>query len=258
METKHVVSLEDMVFAGRNKDYGAYVLRKNYKKHVTAALVISMVLLAGAVAYPLISSYMSKGRSVSEAVSVETEIYSTSKEEVPPPPPPPPPPAAQMAEKLRFVVPKVVDDTLETTLATQDELSTKPNVEVPVINEEIKVEDKNDQVIEIPAPKKEIFTVVEEQPSFPGGEEARMKFFLENMKYPEEAMETGIQGTVFLTFVVEDDGSITDVKILRGIGGGCDAEAIRVVQAMPKWIPGKQRGIPVRVQFNLPIKFTLQ
>ena len=78
------------------------------------------------------------------------------------------------------------------------------------------------------------------------------------MKYPEEAKEIGIQGKVYVTFVVEVDGSITDVKVLRGIGSGCDDEAVRVVKSMPKWVPGKQRGVPVRVQFNLPINFKLQ
>jgi TonB family protein len=105
---------------------------------------------------------------------------------------------------------------------------------------------------------KEIFTVVEEQPGFPGGDEARIKFLQSNLKYPEEAKELGIQGEVYMTFVVETDGSLTDIKVLRGIGGGCDEEAIRIIKNMPKWIPGKQRGVPIRVQFNLPINFRLQ
>jgi len=103
----------------------------------------------------------------------------------------------------------------------------------------------------------ENFTVVEEQPVFPGGDEARIKFLQSNIKYPEEAKELGIQGKVYITFVVETDGSLTDIKVLRGIGGGCDEETIRVIKKMPKWIPGKQRGIPVRVQFNLPVNFNL-
>lgn len=101
------------------------------------------------------------------------------------------------------------------------------------------------------------FIVVEDNPEFPGGESARIKFLLDNINYPQVAREAGIQGTVYLTFVIEKNGSITDVRILRGVGGGCDEEAIRVVNSMPKWNPGKQRGKPVRVQFNMPIKFTL-
>jgi len=101
------------------------------------------------------------------------------------------------------------------------------------------------------------FTVVEEPPSYPGGEEARISYLQQNIKYPEEAKELGIQGKIFMTFFVEVDGTITDVRVLRGIGGGCDEEAIRVIKSMPKWNPGKQKGISVRVLFNLPIKFTL-
>ena len=104
----------------------------------------------------------------------------------------------------------------------------------------------------------EIFTIVEEQPSFPGGEAALMEYLAKNISYPPMAKESGIQGTVFVTFVVEPNGSVTNVKILRGIGGGCDEEASRVVKNMPGWKAGKQRGKPVRVQFNLPIKFVLQ
>jgi TonB family protein len=102
------------------------------------------------------------------------------------------------------------------------------------------------------------YIIVQEQPSFPGGDEARIKYISENIKYPEEAREKGIQGTVFVTFVVEPDGSITGVKLLRGIGGGCDEEALKLIENMPKWIPGKQRGQAVRVQFNMPIRFVLE
>ena len=94
-------------------------------------------------------------------------------------------------------------------------------------------------------------------PSFPGGDESRIKFLQENIKYPQMAKESGIQGTVYVTFVVEGSGKVADVKVLRGIGGGCDEEAVRVVKMMPHWNPGKQSGKSVRVQFNMPIKFTL-
>jgi TonB family protein len=94
-------------------------------------------------------------------------------------------------------------------------------------------------------------------PSYPGGYEALVKFILENVQYPAEAKKNNIQGTVFVSFIVETDGSVTHVKVLRGIGGGCDEEGARVVSIMPKWVPGKEQGKVVRVQFNLPIKFAL-
>src|SRR5690606_3495964 len=98
----------------------------------------------------------------------------------------------------------------------------------------------------------------EEMPGFPGGEEALFKFLGDNIKFPAMAKDAGITGTVYITFVVKEDGSVQDVRVLRGIGGGCDEEAVRVVKAMPKWNPGKQRGKAVRVQYNLPIIFTLR
>ena len=102
-----------------------------------------------------------------------------------------------------------------------------------------------------------IFTVVEIMPSFPGGDETRIHFLQNNIIYPQLAKESGIQGTVYLTFVVDKDGSISDVYILKGIGGGCDEEAVRIVKQMPKWKPAYQNGKPVRVLFHMPIRFTL-
>lgn len=104
----------------------------------------------------------------------------------------------------------------------------------------------------------EVFTVVEKMPSFPGGEAELYKFLGSNIKYPRQAIETNAQGRVFVQFVVEKDGSITGVKVVRGIGSGCDKESVRVVTKMPKWTPGEQRGKPVRVKYTLPIVYTLK
>lgn len=157
-----------------------------------------------------------------------------------PPPPPPPPPAPS-------TVLEIVDDEEEVVEEEVVETEVQENtvVEAPVQREE-EVEEE------------QIFTIVEEQPSFPGGVEEMYKYLGKAVKYPEMAKDAGISGTVYVTFEVDKEGNIKDVKVLRGIGGGCDEEAIRVVKAMPKWKPGKQRGKPVRVQFNLPIKFTLR
>lgn len=104
----------------------------------------------------------------------------------------------------------------------------------------------------------DIFTVVEQMPEFSGGKNALFKFISKNIKYPEEAIKQEISGRVFVTFIVEDDGEITNIELLRGIGGGCDEEAMRVVSIMPKWKSGYQKGVSVRVRFNLPIKFVLK
>jgi len=147
----------------------------------------------------------------------------------------------------------VVDDDVEVedvTIDAEADQNSEIQDYVPSANVNVREEEE--------AAEMQIFSVVEASPEYPGGEAARMKFLQENIKYPQMARESGIQGTVYVTFVVEKDGRVTDVRILRGIGGGCDEEAVRVVQNMPKWIPGKQRQKPVRVQFNMPIKFTLQ
>jgi len=102
-----------------------------------------------------------------------------------------------------------------------------------------------------------IFTTVEEPAKYPGGDEALKKFIHENIKYPREAIKNKISGTVYVQFVVEKDGSISDVKVVRGIGGGCDEEAVRVISKMPNWIPAKQKGIPVRSFYIIPIIFVL-
>ena len=144
---------------------------------------------------------------------------------------------------------EIVDDNVE----TQD-LNINAEVEQnEVIEEYVPVEVEEDEVVE-----QEIFQIVEEMPSFPGGDQKMMEFVAKNIKYPQIARETGVQGKVFVNFVVEPDGSVSNVKILRGIGGGCDEEAMRVVKSMPKWKPGKQRGKPVRVSYNLPVNFRLQ
>lgn len=102
-----------------------------------------------------------------------------------------------------------------------------------------------------------IYTMVEEMPEYPGGDEAMRKFIADHLIYPKSAMDSAISGTVYVTFVVDYTGKVRDVKILRGIGGGCDEEVFRIVQSMPDWKPGKQYGKPVNVQFNLPVKFSL-
>ena len=103
----------------------------------------------------------------------------------------------------------------------------------------------------------EVMTIVEEMPEFPGGPEALYPYIGKNLKYPEQAVEEGIEGVVYLTFVVETDGKISNVNVLRGISGGCSEEAVRVVKGMPNWKPGKQNGKKVRVRYNLPIRFKL-
>lgn len=174
---------------------------------------------------------------------VPEEIIPITEQKVKPPPPPPP---------KQIVKINVVDDQIEVEDDIDINVEADENTEVQEYVAPVKVDEEE------AAEETQIFMVVESMPAFPGGEPALYKYLAENIKYPQMAKESGIQGRVFVTFVVERDGSVTDVRVLRGIGGGCDEEAIRVVKNMPKWTPGKQRGKSVRVQYNLPVKFTLQ
>ncbi|MGE4540443.1 MAG: energy transducer TonB [Bacteroidales bacterium] len=172
---------------------------------------------------------------------IPEEIIPITEQKVKPPPPPPP----KQVTVLQVVEDDVeVEDEIEIDVEVDQE--TEIEVYVPPVMEE-------EEVVEA-----EIFTVVESMPEFPGGPAKMMEYIAKNIKYPAMARESGIQGRVFVNFVVEPDGSVSNVKVLRGIGGGCDEEAVRVVEAMPKWTPGRQRGKAVRVSFNLPVRFTLQ
>lgn len=169
------------------------------------------------------------------------EIVPITEQKVKPPPPPPP---------RQVTVINIVEDDVE----IEDDIEIDADVDMDTEMEEFVPIELSDEEIE----EEEIFQVVESMPTYPGGDLELQRFLNANIEYPVMARESGIQGRVFVTFVVEINGSITDVRIRRGIGGGCDEEALRVVKMMPKWTPGKQRGKPVRVQFNLPVRFVLQ
>ena len=175
---------------------------------------------------------------------------------------------------------EVVIDEEMVEITKQDEQKPQP-MEVPkqttqleIVQDDVEVDDieinaeveQNEVIEEYVAPEvveeevveQEIFKIVEEMPAFPGGEAKLMEYVAKNVKYPQIARETGVQGRVYVNFVVEPDGSVSNVSVLRGIGGGCDEEAVRVVKNMPKWKPGKQRGKAVRVSYMLPVNFKLQ
>ncbi len=174
------------------------------------------------------------------SVELEEEEMIPITQQEPPPPPPPPPPQTTIIEIVED------DEEIEEELEIEDtDIDEDTEIE-PMIMEEEESEEP------------EIFTIVEDMPSFPGGEGELFRYLGENIKYPPMAKDAGITGTVFVTFVVKEDGKVSGSRVLRGIGGGCDEEAIRVVQSMPAWKPGKQRGKAVRVQYNLPIRFVLR
>ena len=158
-------------------------------------------------------------------------------------PPPPPPPIEQP------VIQEIPD---EVEIEEKIEVNFDVDVQEETVIKEV-------VIVDAPVVEKadEIFDVVENAPMFPGGMEAWNSYLFKNLKYPTQARRMGIEGTVYVVFVVNTDGTVQDVELLRGIGGGCDEEALRVVKGAPKWSPGKQRGRPVRVRMRLPIKFKL-
>jgi protein TonB len=146
---------------------------------------------------------------------------------------------------------------VENELEVQEDLLINVEADQSTVVEEYHAEIPVDAEEEETTEEEPIFAIVESMPAFPGGEEARLKYLNDHVNYPTMAREAGIQGRVFVEFVIEKDGSVTNARVVRGIGGGCDEEAVRVVENMPRWIPGKQRNVPVRVRFNMPIRFIL-
>ncbi len=231
----------EIVFENRNKEYGAYALRAAYKKRMMVAMSISITLLLLAVTFPLIAGYINKNKIVNDDKNVSVTLLDAPEKPDAPPPPPPPPPPDVLEQKVKFTAPVVVNDSIEDNGSlNQDFLGGQTNTAPPTEDSIVIIENTDSPVIvEVKPPP---FIVVEEMPNYPGGDDLRIKFISENVVYPVMAKESNIQGTVYVTFVVEADGSITDVKVLRGIGGGCDEEALRVVKMMPKWNAGKQSG----------------
>lgn len=222
--------------------------KANLETHKTTSIMMGIVVGIAVIFFAF--EWSSESKKLDESIIVqdilaEEEIEITSREPAPPPPPPPPPEVE--TPEILDVVAEEVDNTID--IKTEDDASTRQmETYVPPPPPKPKVEEVAD----------EVFVVVEENPEFPGGASAMMKFLSDNIKYPVIAQENGIQGRVITNFVVERDGSITDVQVVRGVDPSLDKEALRVIQSMPKWKPGKQRGSTVRVRFTLPVVFRLQ
>jgi periplasmic protein TonB len=255
-ETTDNRQMVDIVFENRNRDYGAYVLRKGYSKNVLLGLAFTFLVVLVVILQPILSRMFNGGNEIAEAPPRKL-VYSELS--IPPSidkPKPPPINAAlpKLQKAIKFVAPKVVKEEIieETpTIAEikQNEIAAETLDGTDVVFDE--------PVAEVVEDTHEIFTVVEQQPEFSGGYDALANFLRSNMKYPPNARRMQIEGTVHVSFIVSKTGSISDVKILRGIMKECDEEAIRVVQRMPSWKPGMQNGHPVYVRMVMPLKFRL-
>jgi protein TonB len=258
-------SRNDIVFTGRNQEYGAYQIRKNYNR--TVALTVGAVSLACGLLFAakLLFDMKSASDAAKEAVLENVQIDLTpppvDEKEPPPPPPPPPPP---VVETVKFVPPVIKEDAHEDEPPPPQEKLAE--TQVSTVTQEGNGEDAvvvptetNTGPVEEKAP--EIFTIVEQMPEPPGGIKGFYEYVAGNIVYPSMAREAQISGKCHLKFVVELDGSISNVEVLKGVTGcgDCDKEAVRVLKAYPKkWTPGKQNGKAVRVYYNMPIRFEMK
>ncbi|MDD2299968.1 MAG: energy transducer TonB [Fermentimonas sp.] len=222
--------------------------KANLEKHRSTFILIGLVFAVSVLFFAF--EWTSATEKVDEAIIVqdvlaEEEIEITRRDAEPPPPPPPPP--VEETPEIIQVVEEEVESRFEINVE-DDQSQRQAQTYVPPPPPQPKEE----------AVTEEIFVVVEEQPEYPGGNAAMMQFLSNNIRYPVIAQENGIQGRVICNFVVERDGSITDVQVVRGVDPSLDREAVRVIQQMPRWKPGKQRGQAVRVRFTLPVVFRLQ
>jgi protein TonB len=267
-------TLDDIVFEGRNKSYGAFVLRRIYDKHMTRGMVIGILFFLLAVCSPYIARMISGWLPEEKEELVMKEVTLAE----PPPldpkkPPPPEPPKVQpvpIKNQIKFVPPIVKKDEeveVEEVPPTIDSLKEVNIAEVTMKGDPDQGQDLSlleDQLPPAAEPEEvkegpvKPFVRVEQMPEFPDGEAALLKYLAQNIKYPPMARESGIQGMVVIQFVVSPTGELIDFQVMRGIGAGCDEEALRVVKAMPKWKPGKQGGRAVPVIFTLPVRFTLK
>ncbi|HEY0656527.1 MAG TPA: TonB family protein [Chryseosolibacter sp.] len=250
-------SWDDIIFENRNRDYGAYPLRKNYSLNIATGVAITAVAVVFVLLLPSIMRWLATEET---PVSAPKKLVYTELMAPPPIDKPKPPPPQVVLPKLqkviKFVPPRVVKETISEEVPTIEELKVNEVAAVAVDGDTDVVFDEPVEEVVAENPD-EIFTVVEQQPEFAGGYDALAEYLRSNMQYPKMARKMGIEGTVHVSFLVSKTGAISEVKVLRGIMAECDKEAIRVVEKMPAWKPGKQNGHPVHVRLVMPLKFRL-
>lgn len=262
----------DLVFQNRNKSYGAYQLRKQNNETTTKAFAYACILLSSMIILPWVYGQMSRTMPLIEIplppdpVEVNLSRIEEAKPIAPPPVQPPVPrvPLQRIQYTNMVVAPashtnieppnqtELTQSVISTiTAAGADATGTNP-VEIPAVVQ------GGTAIAEVPS-ETAIFAIdaIESYPKFPGGQEAFIKFLQKNLKYPGMAVESGIQGKVILSFIIERSGELSHIKIVRGIGSGCDEEAVRVLSRSPQWEPGIQNNQKVRVAYTLPINFSL-
>jgi protein TonB len=263
-----VADLNDLIFLHKNKEYGAYVLRKNYSRYLTTAVIIAISAFILSISSPMIIAYFTPKTVVAkQKVKIiqytdlaappsidEKEKKIEKVEEV-----------KQLKSTIAFRPPVIRpdDQVKDEYIPTQAELQ-KSEAGAQTVKGDANGVDLSLMEVQAEVPKEEkvekaeVFTYVEEMPTFPGGGDAFLSYVAQKIVYPEIAKRAGVEGRVAVSFVVSPSGAVSNVEVMKGIGAGCDEEAIRVIKSMPKWNPGKQNGRPVNVKVFVPIVFKLQ
>lgn len=265
-------SLNDIVFEGRNKTYGAFELRRIYGRNVTRALIIGAALLALLVFIPAIAK-MLEDRKPKEVLNLKENVLMDAPpldETKPPPPPPPPeapPPPPPKLTTVKFTPPVVKKDeeVKKEEVPDQEELkdktvatvSVKGNTDAPDLSD---LSGEGTKPVEEVVETNKVYTYVEQMPALPGGGGmgAIVSAIQKNVRYPAVDLRNQVEGRVFASFTVDENGDISDVKIVKGLSGTIDAETIRSIKALPKFIPGKQNGRSVKVSFTVPVTYKIQ
>ena len=258
----------DLIFEGRNKEYGAYKMRARAPRRLTFSVILVVVIALVGFSIPKLITMVTP-----EKKEVMTEVTTLSQLEEPEvkqeevqkvQPVAPPPPALKSSIKVTAPVIKKDEEVAdEDEMKSQEELTeskvTISIADVKGTDEEggVDIADLKQVVTEAPV-EEEVFDMVEQAPQFPGGPAELMAYLSKNIRYPVIAQENGISGRVICQFVVGSDGSVRDIKVMRGVDPSLDKEAVRVIQSMPKWIPGRQNGKAVSVRYTLPVTFRLQ
>ncbi len=254
-----ISDFDDLVFEHKNRDYGAYQLRKRYNRAVLTGTIIASILAVAVILIPFLARPSSE-RIISGGggyIQVRMEKLQPPPEEIYVPPAPPPPDASRMPETVEYVAPVIVDSII-------------PADQAQIITDEA-LASSNSDIIDVTAGSgfgedllsggdgsgnEEPLFIVEVMPTFKGGDLNKFRDWVgQRTKYPEEAITNKIRGTVFLTFIVEKDGSVSNVTVIKGVHPMLDDEAVRAISESPKWSPGLQRGQPVRVRFQIPLSF---
>jgi protein TonB len=259
-DIQHIPDFDDLLFEARNKEYGAYQLRKKYNRVLITGIVVATLIGSSAVIIPSLArsnnEYVISGRG--KFVQVEMEKLPPPEEQIYVQPPPPPPDKTSPDEIVRYVAPVIVDSisiTDQKMVSTDEVLAQPVNTELEVYgngtdNELLTGEGSSEEG--------EAFFLVEVMPTFKGGGLDKFREWInKRTNYPQAAIDGKIKGTVWLTFVVEKDGSVSNVTVLKGVHPLLDNEAIKAISESPKWSPGLQRGQPVRVRYQIPMNFTL-